>query len=248
MSEQFNIGDDVIVVNDFNTWLDTHNLGHNTVLKVVEKHSVDDYYVDAENELIEIRALIDFPEDFQVVSKPKTSFVTLLNAQRPIGAIFDMPETIIPMTRIESEETVSAEDVGQFVEDRVKEIIQPQLGVYRPQLETRKVGKVRVELVDKGFPNTLWALAELLTWAQETKGYKDHDWVNIPNALDALPAAASRHRVKHNKGMLYDEESGKLHKLHELFGVMAECELLLKNESDETLASRIKQMCSTESK
>lgn len=102
-----------------------------------------------------------------------------------------------------------------------------QLGILRPNLEDRKVGKVRMELVDKGFPNTLWALAELLTWAQEAKGYKDHDWSNIPNALGQLPAAASRHRVRHNKGEMFDDESGKLHKLHELFGVMAECELLL---------------------
>lgn len=102
-----------------------------------------------------------------------------------------------------------------------------ELGVYRPALEDRKVGKVRVELVDKGFPNALWEIAKLMTWAQEAKGYKDHDWKNLPDAKNSLPAAASRHRQQHNKGELYDEESKLHHKVSEAFGVLAELELML---------------------
>ena len=103
----------------------------------------------------------------------------------------------------------------------------PDLGVYRPNLSDRKVGKVRVELVDKGFPNALWELARLMTWAQEAKGYQDHDWKNLPDAKNSLPAAASRHRQQHNKGELYDDESNLHHKTSEAFGVLAELELIL---------------------
>jgi hypothetical protein len=101
------------------------------------------------------------------------------------------------------------------------------LGVYRPNLEDRKVGKVRVELVDHGFPNALWELAKLMTWAQEAKGYKDHDWKNLPNAKASLRAAASRHRQKDILGELMDDESGLYHKVSEAFGVLAELELML---------------------
>jgi hypothetical protein len=316
MSEQFKVGDDVIVVNDHHVWLGCHDLDRDTVLKVVAEHGEENHFVDAVNLLIEIKALNIHPEDFKLVSKcttgptentevnievkvgdtvevletllafskdgptevgtvlkvveekpgdwwvhggtieigafekfrskfklvPSTTRYTTGGAigQHNVGLIGEQAcETIIPLTRIVNEATVRADnnqsvtDVINKVREDIKtacENAEPKiLGMFRPVLETRKVGKVRVELVDKGFPNTLWALAELLTWAQEAKGYEDHDWANIPNALEALPAAASRHRMKHNKGEKFDDESGKLHKLHELFGLMAECELLLKD-------------------
>ncbi|WYN05018.1 hypothetical protein ISREJYDI_CDS0052 [Pseudomonas phage UNO-G1W1] len=115
------------------------------------------------------------------------------------------------------------------------------LGVYRPELETRKVGKVRVELVDHGFPLALREVAKVMTWAQDAKGYKDHDWQNLPNAEVALEAAASRHRTDHInqrvvEGYLIercvDHESGLLHKAHEAFGVLAQLELMLRGEFD----------------
>lgn len=251
MSEQFNIGDDVIVVNDREVWLDHHDLPNDTILSVVEKHDNEYHYVDGDNLLIEIEALCRFPEDFQVVSKPKENQPTLLNAQPPIGALGDVPETIIPMTRIETEETVRAEDIGQFVEDRVRKIIIPHncgddvtpemiSGIYRPDLNTRKIGKVRVELVDDGFPLAIRELSKLMTWAQEAKGYRDHDWQNLPNWEIALAAATSRHRTDFIKqrvveGLEIDEcvdpESGLLHKVHEAFGVLAQLELMLRNKS-----------------
>lgn len=116
------------------------------------------------------------------------------------------------------------------------------LGVYRPVLEDRKVGKVRIELVDFGFTNALWEVAKVMTWAQEVKGYKDHDWKNLPGAKDAFAAAASRHRMKHvmavTGGQLLnedgltdegytDEESKFFHKAHEAFNVLCELELMV---------------------
>jgi hypothetical protein len=116
-----------------------------------------------------------------------------------------------------------------------------ELGIFRPDLESRKVGKVRVELVDDGFPLALREVAKVMTWAQTAKGYKDHDWQNLPNAEVALAAAASRHRTDHIKqrvvdGLLIercvDHESGLLHKAHEAFGVLAQLELMLRGEFD----------------
>ncbi|UAV84598.1 hypothetical protein PHB09_103 [Pseudomonas phage PHB09] len=115
----------------------------------------------------------------------------------------------------------------------------PSLGVYRPELETRKVGKVRVELLDDGFPLALREIAKVMTWAQDAKGYKDHDWQNLPNAEVALAAAASRHRTDHIKQRVVeglpieqcvDTESNLLHKAHEAFGVLAQLELMLRGD------------------
>lgn len=114
-----------------------------------------------------------------------------------------------------------------------------ELGVYRPELETRKIGKIRVELVDEGFPLALREVAQVMTWAQTAKGYKDHDWQNLPNAEVALAAAASRHRTDHIKQRVVDDlpidqcvdgESGLLHKAHEAFGVLAQLELMLRGK------------------
>lgn len=114
-----------------------------------------------------------------------------------------------------------------------------ELGVYRPELGTRKVGKVRVELVDEGFPLALREVAQVMTWAQTAKGYKDHDWQNLPDAEVALAAAASRHRTDHIKQRVVggldivdcvDVESGLLHKAHEAFGVLAQLELMLRGK------------------
>lgn len=111
------------------------------------------------------------------------------------------------------------------------------LGVYRPNLEDRKVGKVRVELVDDGFPLALREIAKVMTWAQTAKGYKDHDWLNLPNPEQALSAAASRHRTdaiiqrqvgKSDAVDCTDHESKLLHKAHEAFGVLAQLELILR--------------------
>lgn len=114
-----------------------------------------------------------------------------------------------------------------------------ELGVFRPELESRKVGKVRVELVDDGFPLALREVAKVMTWAQTAKGYKDHDWQNLPNAEIALAAAASRHRTDHIKQRVVDGldidqcvdvESSLLHKAHEAFGVLAQLELMLRGQ------------------
>lgn len=116
-----------------------------------------------------------------------------------------------------------------------------ELGTFRPVLETRKVGKVRVELVDDGFPLALREIAKVMTWAQTAKGYKDHDWQNLPDAQVQLAAAASRHRTDQIEQHVVrgipllecvDPESALVHKAHEAFGVLAQLELMLRERAE----------------
>lgn len=107
--------------------------------------------------------------------------------------------------------------------------------IARPVLEERKVGKIAIELFDHGFPNAIMAVGEVMTWAAEHKGYKPHDWKNLPNAEVAFDAAGSRHRIKRHiqagKGLTpefrTDDESNLLHLAHEAFNVLAQLELTI---------------------
>ena len=107
--------------------------------------------------------------------------------------------------------------------------------IARPILAERKVGKVRMELVDDGFANALLEIAKVLTWAQEAKGYLDHDWVNLPDPENGFKGAASRHRVKANiqkmagvePKLRVDEESKLHHLAHQATNVLMELELIL---------------------
>ena len=102
-----------------------------------------------------------------------------------------------------------------------------KFGLYRPDLNTRKLGKVQMELVDTGFPNAMYAIGEVMTWAAENKGYKPNDWKNLPNSFMSFTGAAARHRVKRLKGEELDDESRLLHLAHEAFNVLALLETTL---------------------
>lgn len=121
-------------------------------------------------------------------------------------------------------------------EDYNEDLSTKEKSIERPVLEERKIGKIRMELFDEGFPNAILEVAKVMTWANEHKGYKDHDWVNLPDADSAFSAAASRHKLK---GIIQklngvevlqrtDEESNILHKAHEVFNGLAELELMLR--------------------
>lgn len=129
--------------------------------------------------------------------------------------------------------TTDCDDNGVWIEEADFELVQES--IQKPILEERKKDKIRMELVDQGFPNALLELAKVMTWANENKGYKDHDWKNIPNAENAFKGAAARHRVKFDAQRSFgnemldctDEESGIIHLAHEAFNVLALLELAL---------------------
>lgn len=107
--------------------------------------------------------------------------------------------------------------------------------IKRPILEERKIGKVRMELFDTGFPNAVLEIARMMTWANEHKGYKDNDWKVLPDAENAFKGAAARHRVKLDAQRSFgedllncvDEESNITHLAHECFNNLALLELVL---------------------
>lgn len=109
------------------------------------------------------------------------------------------------------------------------------LGISRSALDKRKNGKIRMELVDQGFPLALMELGRVMTWANENKGYLDHDWKQLPDAENGFKGAAARHRVKFDAQRAFgnemldcvDEESGIIHLAHEAFNILALLELAL---------------------
>lgn len=107
--------------------------------------------------------------------------------------------------------------------------------IARPVLEERKVGKVKMQLFDEGFPNAIMEIAKVMTWAETAKGYQPNDFKNLPNAETEFSAAASRHRVKGFTQKVNgvaalkrtDEESDIVHLAHAAFNILAELELVL---------------------
>lgn len=131
---------------------------------------------------------------------------------------------------------VHGEGTAFFYEDHLKLFgTEVESSIARPILTERKVGKVRMDLFNEGFPNAVLEIAKVMTWANENKGYKDHDWKGLPNADKDIPAAASRHGIKQliqkAKGVpaieRTDEESNIVHLAHQAFNILAELELVL---------------------
>lgn len=126
-------------------------------------------------------------------------------------------------------------DQFTFVADVELPLSRTVYDIARPILAERKVGKVRMELVDDGFANALFEIAKVMSWASLNKGYKDGDWKSLPDMEKAFKGAASRHRTKHDIQRIsdtaplscVDEESGLLHKAHEAFNVLAQLEMIL---------------------
>lgn len=95
----------------------------------------------------------------------------------------------------------------------------------QPSLSTRKDGKVLMDLVETGFPHSMNALGEVLTWAANNKGYLPNDWKGLDT--NSFLGAAARHRNWRLRGVERDEESNLYHLTHELFNILAQLELQL---------------------
>lgn len=92
----------------------------------------------------------------------------------------------------------------------------------------RKAGKVRADLVIAGFPNALMALAKVMGWAIEGKGYDEGDWANVPDAAKKYRAGMYRHDLKESIGPVEDDESGLHHAIHTAWNSIARLEMLVR--------------------
>jgi hypothetical protein len=150
-----------------------------------------------------------------------------------IEALEDWCDDFVVVSRIKEEVTVL-----MTADEALTNRQSAELGVYRPNLEDRKVGKVPMHMVIDGFPLALEHVAEIMGWAAEKKGYKLHDWRNLPDAEMAFPSAGYRHMTDNSKmkakGLKaierVDHESAKLHIGHQIFNLLAELELTLRGD------------------
>lgn len=101
---------------------------------------------------------------------------------------------------------------------------------FNPSTDRRKDGKVRFDLLVQDMPRALEALAKVMTWAIEEKGYVEHDWLNVPDAIKEYHGALHRHDNKEMKGITHDHESKFHHAAHVAWNAMARVELILREE------------------
>lgn len=212
MSEnKFQIGDRIRVVSDHETWLDRGQSHDSIFTAVLDNGSVFDVFCERTWQ-VDLETLNDWPSDFEIVERPTQSLSDIV---LPLPTAVDTKEVISPMTRVPE-----------------------TLGIHRPALEDRKVGKVGMHMVIDGFPRALREVARVMTWADEVKGYKIHDWVNLPNAEIEFPAAEYRHQndnsIMKSEGTpaieRTDHESNLLHAAHKVFNSLAELELILQGK------------------
>lgn len=187
-----------------------------------------------------------YAEHFDYFKKPEPKFKVgdkvistknTANTQEGfIGVIMAIDDYEFPIKVVGNKDysELFAEDELALLNHRDQGVIH-NISIERPILEERKLGKVKMELFDEGFPNAVLEVAKVMTWAAENKGYKPHDWKNLPNADTEFSAAASRHKLKaliqKVEGVpaleRTDEESYIVHLAHTAFNVLAELELVL---------------------
>lgn len=97
-------------------------------------------------------------------------------------------------------------------------------------------GKVRPELIIRGFARALLEVAKVGTYGANK--YTDDGWEVVPNAKKRYSNAGLRHKLKRYIGELVDDESKILHLAHECWNLLAELELTLR-EMENYCAVRI---------
>lgn len=207
---KFQIGDRIRVVSGPETWLDRGQPYDSIFTAVLDNGSVEDVFCQHTWQ-VDLETLNDWPSDFEIVERPVLSSPDIA---LPLPSA-DLKEVISPMTRVPE-----------------------TLGIHRPALEDRKVGKVGMHMVIDGFPRALREVARVMTWAESEKGYKLNDWVNLPNAEIEFPAAEYRHQndnsIMKSEGTpaieRTDHESNLLHAAHKVFNSLAELELILQGK------------------
>lgn len=235
MNKVFKIGDKVTVNKDADSWLDSDYELNKRVLTIIAHNGLN-YSDNLQFDTIALTHVEDWPDDFDLVEdEPKNNQVDGGNWTLNINGGFATGFKLGVIGEETSESIIPIKRHDDIVDSTRFAIDSQGLGVYRPNLEDRKIGKVGMHMVDDGFPNALREVAKVMDWAAEVKGYKLHDWKNLPNAEIAFPSAGYRHRndnsIQKALGLSaserVDHESALLHKAHEAFNVLAELELIL---------------------
>lgn len=92
-------------------------------------------------------------------------------------------------------------------------------------------GKVRAGLL-LDFSLALNEVAKVLTYGAEK--YTPHGWQSVPGAVERYRDAGWRHRLAERNEQL-DPDSGLLHKAHEAWNILAELEMMLREENKNQL-------------
>jgi len=87
-------------------------------------------------------------------------------------------------------------------------------------------GKVRPELIFRGFARALYAVAEVATFGANK--YTDDGWEKVQDGVKRYRNAGYRHMLARHAGQQYDDQSGLLHAAHEAWNKLAELELMLR--------------------
>lgn len=90
-------------------------------------------------------------------------------------------------------------------------------------------GKVRPELIFRGFARALEAVAEVATYGANK--YTDDGWECVESGVKRYADARYRHQLRRHQGETVDQESRLRHLAHEAWNVLAELELTLRQES-----------------
>lgn len=213
MTDNFKVGDVVEAKRDY-PWIGQMVKGKQ--LRVIERDdsvAFSIYQSDNLDELgtVQVNYANDYASDF------------ILNTRT---------EDVKTTTAMIVEEVSTRESMDFALAKRIDTI--PSLGVYRPDINTRKVGKVGVHMTIDGFPNALMEVSRVMQWAADNKGYKLHDWKNLPEAEVSLSSAGYRHMLENSiqKALdvspadRVDHESELLHLAHQAFNILAQIELI----------------------
>ncbi|MGL4641060.1 MAG: dATP/dGTP diphosphohydrolase domain-containing protein [Shewanella sp.] len=92
-------------------------------------------------------------------------------------------------------------------------------------------GKVRPALVLRGFARALLEVSKVGTYGA-TK-YTENGWMEVPNGVDRYSDAKMRHWFKDATGETHDPDTKLFHKAHEAWNVLAELELMLRQQERE---------------
>lgn len=87
-------------------------------------------------------------------------------------------------------------------------------------------GKVRPELVIRGFARALLAVAEVGTYGANK--YSDDGWQDVPNGERRYTDAMYRHLLEEHAGELCDKDTKMPHAAHAAWNALARLELMLR--------------------